>query len=233
MGAIYKRELKSYFSSMIGATFLAVFFLFSGLYFYFVIDMGDASLYMVFGNMFIFVIMLIPLLTMRLMSDDKRQKTDQLLLTSRTSLTRIVLGKFFAALTIYAIAISVNIVYGLVMTMFGNPDWLSILANLFGELLLGATFIAIGLLISTLTESQVIAAVSTFALFIFILLLDSLSTIVEWDFVEKFVNWISVNRRYNEFANGVIDFSSVFFFVSAAATMLFLTVRVLDKRRWN
>lgn len=234
MGAIYKRELKTYFNSMMGMVFIAVFFFFSGLYFFaYSLMMGTASLSGVFDNMFLIVLLLIPILTMRIMSEERHNKTDQALLTAPVNLFSIVIGKFLAAFTVFIIAMSINIIYGLVLTIFGNPDWLSIIANFIGQALLGAAFIAIGIFISSLTESQVIAAVCTFGVSLLIILTDSLVQLIGNEWLIKVVDWISFNTRYNSFAYGVINISNIVFFLSVCAIFIFLTIRVLDRRRWN
>lgn len=234
MGAIYKRELKTYFNSMMGMVFIAVFFFFSGLYFFsYSLMMGSASLSGVFDNMFLIVLLLIPILTMRIMSEERHNKTDQALLTAPVNLFSIVMGKFLAAFTVFIIAMSINIVYGLVLTAFGNPDWLSIVANFIGQALLGAAFIAIGIFISSLTESQVIAAVCTFGISLLIILTDSLAQLIGNEWLIKIIDWISFNTRYNSFAYGVINIADIIFFISVCAIFIFLTIRVLDRRRWN
>ena len=233
MFAVFKRELSSYLNSMIGATFLFVYFLFSGIYFFYVLSYGTASLAPIFNNMFIVLILLIPILTMRLLSEERRTKTDQVLLTAPVGLWAIVLGKFLSAFIMLCIATSINVIFGLVLNIFGSPDWMSILSNIIGQLLLGAALIAIGLFISSLTESQVIAAISTFGVSLFFVLLDSAASLVEYKWVSDAVKWISFNDRYNEFTEGVVNISSIVFFISAAVIFIFLTTRSLDKRRWN
>ena len=218
---------------MIGATFLFVYFLFSGIYFFYVLSYGTASLAPIFNNMFIVLILLIPILTMRLLSEERRTKTDQVLLTAPVGLWAIVLGKFLSAFIMLCIATSINVIFGLVLNLFGSPDWMSILSNIIGQLLLGAALIAIGLFISSLTESQVIAAISTFGVSLFFVLLDSAASLVEYKWVSDAVKWISFNDRYNEFTEGVVNISSIVFFISAAVIFIFLTTRSLDKRRWN
>lgn len=115
MLAILKRELSSYFTSPIGYVFLAVFYFFSGMFFYSVLYSNSTDISYVFSGMFTVLLFVVPLLTMRLMSEEKKQKTDQLLLTSPVSLTGLVLGKFLAAVCMYAIALAVTVVYSLIL----------------------------------------------------------------------------------------------------------------------
>ena len=209
MSAVFRREFKTYFTSPIGYFVLAMMFCFAG-YFFYVANMALKSIDLttVYSNLFSIVMLLVlPILTMRLMSDDKRQKTDQALLTAPVSLTGIVMGKFLAALLIFAIGISITVVFAIVIA---------------------------GLLISCLTESQFIAALGTFVVSFGLLMVDGLSTLFPSNgVVSAVVNFISVSQRYNDFTIGVINYDNVLFFLSMQALFLFLTVRVLDRKRWS
>ena len=165
MSAVMKRELNSYFSSAIGYIFIAVFYVFAGFYFFATCLLsGYSTLSYVFSNMFAIAVFLVPVLTMRLWSEEKKQKTDQALFTAPVKLLPIVLGKYFAALIIYAISLAIFLVFGLVISCFVTPEWSVIIGNLIGLFLLGAALIAIGMFLSSLTENQVIAAVSGLSL---------------------------------------------------------------------
>ena len=136
MFAIFKRELKAYFTSPLGYVFLAIFYAFSGLFFYiFSLSVGSTDISSVFLMMFIVLMVFVPLLTMRLLSEDKKQKTDQLILTAPVSLLSIVMGKFLAAYAIFAIGVAVMPVYGFVMSTFATVSWLPIWGNTVGLLL--------------------------------------------------------------------------------------------------
>ena len=236
MGAVFRREFKTYFTSPIGYFVLAMMFCFAG-YFFYVANMALKSIDLttVYSNLFSIVMLLVlPILTMRLMSDDKRQKTDQALLTAPVGLTGIVMGKFLAALLIFAIGISITVVFAIVIAFQVTPDWMVIIGNFLGLLLLGGMVISIGLLISCLTESQFIAALGTFVVSFGLLMVDGLSTLFPSNgAVSAVVNFISVSQRYNDFTIGVINYDNVLFFLSMQALFLFLTVRVLDRKRWS
>ena len=149
MKAILKRELSSYFSMTTGYVFLAGFYLLSGFFFYMTSLMQrTTNLSYTFNNLFLVIVLAIPLLTMRLFSEEKKQKTDQALLTAPVSLTSIVLGKFFASLVMFFLCILITLVYGLVVSFFGFTDWPVIFGNFIGLFLLGAAFSAIGMFIS-------------------------------------------------------------------------------------
>ena len=186
-----------------------------------------------FNQLFSVVLFLVPILTMRLMSEDKRARTDQLLLTAPVSRIGIVLGKYFSALCVYLVAISASLLMALVLAVYGEPDWPVIIGNIIGLVLLGAALIAICMFLSSITESQVIAAVSGFAVSLFLVLVDALIYVVSGELVQKIFSYMSFNGRYNGFTIGIIDFSNVLFFLSIAAMFVLLTAAVLEKRRWS
>ena len=233
MFAIFKRELRAYFTSPLGYVFLAIFYAFSGLFFYiFALSVGSTDISSVFLMMFIVLMVFVPLLTMRLLSEDKKQKTDQLILTAPVSLLSIVMGKFLAAYAIFAIGVAVMPVYGFVMSTFATVSWLPIWGNTVGLLLLGGIFVSIGLFISSLTENQMIAAIGGFFINLMILLMNTLKSALPNGFLQDVLSSISVYSRYSEITSGIFSLSSLIFFVSVIFIFLFLTVRVLEKRRW-
>ena len=236
MSAVFRRDFKAFFTSPIGYFVLAVLFAFSGFFFtaYNLIG-GSSSLTGVFANVFSIVLMLVlPILTMRLFSDEKRQRTDQALLTAPVSLTSIVLGKFFAALLIFALGSCIMLVYAVIISFQVSPDWVVILGNYVGMLLLGAMIISIGLFLSSLTESQLIAALGTFAVSFCLIMLDSLSSLFYGnEIINSVVSFLSVTQRYNDFTSGIISYDNIIFFLSIQILFIFLTVRVLDRKRWS
>ena len=234
MIAIYKRELQSYFSSAIGYVFLAVFYLFAGFFFMiYELQQNSASMTGLYSSLVVIFVFLIPVLTMRLLCEEKKQKTDQLLLTSPVSLFGVVFGKFLAAFTIYALGLAVTVVYSFVLALFVQVDTFVILGNILGELLLGAGLIAIGVFISNLTENQVIAAVASFFIMLMLYFVDTVSSMVNNHFVSVLLNSISIYSRFTNFAMGILNLGDAVYYFSLAAVFLFLTVRVLEKRRWS
>lgn len=176
MLAIYKKELRSYFTSMIGYVFIAFFLVIIGIYFYIQnLYLGYANFeYTLTGITFIFVL-LVPLLTMRLMAEENKQKTDQLLLTSPLTAVSIIVGKFLAVFTIFLVVMLVTCIYPIIMMQYGTVPLMPAYATIIGFTLLGGTYLAIGLFISSLTESQVVAAVVSFIVFLFTVLLESIA----------------------------------------------------------
>ncbi|HIQ58856.1 MAG TPA: ABC transporter permease subunit [Candidatus Merdivicinus intestinavium] len=233
MFAILKREMQNYFTSPIGYIFLAVFYFFAGMFFSSVLYSNTTDITYVFSSLFTVLIFIIPLLTMRSMSEDKKQKTDQLLLTSPLNLTGLVIGKFLAAFLMYCIALAVTVVYALILATFAAPEWTVVVGNIFGALILGAALISIGVFISSLTENQLIAAVGSFAVMMFIMMIDGFASLIPVDFISNIILSLSFMSRYEDFVAGILNISNVLFFVSIAVVFIFLTVRVLEKRRWS
>lgn len=234
MSAIFKREFKAYFASPVGYVVLAAFLFFSGLFFYVQsLYAGTSDMSGTFGNMFFILLFLIPLLTMRLLSEERRQKTDQALLTAPVSLFSIVSGKFLSAFAVYGICVSVFILQAIVISFASTPDWSVIIGNILGLLLLGTALISIGLFISSLTESMVIAAVASFAVNIVLLLIDMFKSMLSWEWAKNILEFINFNSKYTEMTLGVFSLFSTVFFLSITALFLFLTVKTLEKRRWS
>ncbi|MBQ4102580.1 MAG: ABC transporter permease subunit [Oscillospiraceae bacterium] len=245
MLTIYKRELSAYFKSLTGFVYLAVFYALSGLamllflvYYqavasqpYSYSSLPDFS--MVFQYLFFILVLLVPILTMRLMSEDKRQKTDQALLTAPIRLFSLVAGKFLAAYTIFVLGMASTFLQALVVSSFSSDfDWLSTSGNFVAILLLGGAVIAMGLFLSSLTESQVIAAVVTYAAVLVCILLDAVAAFCpEW--LATILNAISLQKYFNQFTLGTFQLTGVLFYLSFMGVFLFLTVKVLEKRRWS
>lgn len=235
MGAIFRRELRAFFNNPIGYVVLAALFGISG-FFFFTYNMagGSADLSNLYSSLFSVVLLSLPFLTMRLFSEEKRQKTDQALFTAPTGLTGIVLGKFFATLLLFAIGLSITLVYAIIIALQTSPNWMSVAGNYLGLLLLGGLIISIGIFISSLTESQIVAAIGTLAVSLLLMCIDllgALFTNISW--LSSVTSFLSVTGRFSDFTAGLIYYDNVFFFLSAQVLFLFLTVRVLDSKRWN
>lgn len=234
MTAILKRELGSFFHSAIGYIVLAVFYAFAGLFFYlYSLYSNSASLNNVFGNMFLIILFVVPIITMKSFSEERKQKTEQALLTSPVSIFQIVMGKFLGAFVMYCICIAIFLVFALVICFFTTPQWSVVIGNFVGVLLLGAALIAIDIFISSLTESQVISAVVGVAAGLVIYMLDSLASLVTVDFISTIISSISFLPHYTNFTNGIFSLADIVFFASVVGIFLFLTVRVFEKKRWS
>lgn len=235
MSAIFKRELRSYFNSPVGYVCVAALAaLYGFLYYAIVMTYGTTSyISLVYQNMFSFCMMIIPVITMRSMTDDRKNKTDQALLTAPVSVKAIVMGKFFACFCVYLIATSLGLLPAVALSAFSSPAWGEIIGNYLGTLLYGGAMISIGVFISSLTVSQIIAALGTFIVSVFLMYIDSLASAVSSSFVSKVVEWISFNSRYSTFTQGIFSLSAAVFFLSVMAVFIFLTARRLESRRWS
>ena len=233
MGAIYKRELKAYFISPVGYVFMGVFLILSGVAFAASTLYASTSSTSVYFTYLLFsFIVLIPLLTMRLLSEERKTRTDQLLLTSPVSLHAVVLAKFFAAFTLFVLTLALSCLNFLTILPYGTLNGALILSQLAGLVLIGGAFCAIGLFLSALTENQLISAILSIGAIFALLGVGLITPNVQNDTLRVILKWISIFDRYYTFGYGQFDFVSVFYYVSIAVVFLFLTVRVMEKRRW-
>lgn len=234
MTAILKRELSAYFTAPIGYVFVAVCMLTSGLLFFITsLAAGSTDMSNVFMFMFFVLMVFVPILTMRLMSEEKRQRTDQLILTVPVNLFGVVIGKFLSAYIVFLMGVAVLPVYGIVISYFAESmSWMTLWGNFTGIVLLGGVFVSLGLLISSLTENQMIAAVGSIFLNFVIFLTNTLAMAIPFDFISNILKSVSVFDRYMEFTMGIFTLSNLLFFLTVIAIFLFLTVRVLERRRW-
>lgn len=233
MGAIYKREMKAYFTSLITYFFFAAFFAVQGLFFQILYSNGASQVHLIPYDFPLYLtIFLLPLLTMRTISEDKRQKVDQVLLTAPVSVTSIVFAKFFACLTIFAISYSPIIIFEFIVAYHTTVNWAVFLYSFFGTMLFGATLIAIGVFISSLTESTAFAAVISIVVNIFLLAITSVAEIIGVEFFKKIISAIAVIDRYSSFADGILKISDIVYYLTFIAVFIFLTVRSIEKRRW-
>ena len=239
MVAIWKRELQNYYLTPIGYVFMGVFLLMGGVFFFlYNIYQGSSSLETLFSNMSYLFMLVMPILTMRLLSEEKRTKSDQLLLTSPRSIGEIVVGKFLAAVTVLFVTMVLMLVYVVVICAYSTPYAGMIVSNYLGFFLLGCCYVAIGVLMSALTESQVSAAVLTFGINLLLQILESVSTsitIPTLGFINlnAVLSWFSLYKRYYQFTAGILSIANVVYYVSFCGVILFLAVRVIDKRRWS
>ncbi len=235
MWAIYKRELRSYFITPIGYIFAGMFIAVSGALFAYttLLTQSSAGLYTYFVLLLLVFCVLLPLLTMKLFSEERKSRTEQILLTSPVTLAGIVTAKFLAALTIFACSLAVNSFNFVLLYRYGSPNLAVILTNILGLFLVGAAFIALGLFLSALTENQLIAAVSSIAIIAVLLLISLIAQNIPMEWLRVVVRWFSVVDRYTPFTVGYFDIPSLIYFISFAAVFIFLTVRVYEKRRWS
>ncbi|MBQ7968332.1 MAG: ABC transporter permease [Clostridia bacterium] len=235
MLAIFKRELRSYFSTSIGYIFVGIFLALNGAIFSYCtlqqFENSNVSLY--FTLMIFAFVVILPLITMKLFSEERKLKTEQLLLTSPVSLWSMVFAKFLAAYTIFASTFLVGSCNFVVLYEYGQPSTAIIFGNIISILLVGAAFIAVGVFVSALTENQLIAAFGTMAILFLMLLLGIVGSYINFTPLRVLVNWLSIFTRFFPFTYGEFSFSAIVYYASIAFVFLFLTVRVFEKRRWE
>ena len=232
MRAVFKRELRSYFSTPIGFIVLAALYFFLGLFFSMIYSYGSPDVSQVIVAMSTVIVFTMPVITMRLMSEDRRQKVDQALLTAPVSLTSIVMGKFFAALALFAIGFAPTVFFEIIVASYVSVNIMSYIYALFGMLLLGSTLIAIGMFISSLTESSVVSAILTLVINILVLYMSSFASMINVEWVANILEKAAFVTVFENFGENVFSVSDIVYFVSISAAFLFLCVRSLDKRRW-
>ena len=245
MWAVCKKEIQSYFYSPAGYVFIAIFMLISAVLF-FSLNLaansfgtgysGRADYATALQNMTIYLSFITPILTMRVFAEERRNKTDQLYLTSPISITDVVLGKYFAALTVLLISMVLNLIFPIVISIYtssGALDFGMLMIQYLGFFLIGATFTAIGVFVSSLTESQVVAAVVSFAVAFMIWLGNNTLTNLGSSVLSTVASSLNMLARYQNFADGLVGLAPILYYVSISGLFMFLTVRVIERRRWT
>lgn len=232
MIAIWKRDIHSFFHSPLGFVYLAAFFGIMNLYFFAACVLSQSSdLSAVFANMLVVLMFLMPLMTMRLFSEEYRQGTDRLLLTAPVDVWEIVMAKFLSAMSVILAAMIGTAPWLIILILFGTPAWPSIIGTYIALLCASSVFAAIGSFLSSLTESQLIAAVLSFAVFLGIYVLDMLQYAVNSEILTKIFSWLSIYSRYSTFTSGIFSLGDLVYFLTLTGLFLFFTVRVLERRR--
>ena len=248
MFAIFKKELRSYFINAIGYVFVGVFLAVAALLCCYTTLGSQTYRTSNYFTMMIFsFIILIPLLTMKLFAEEKKLRTEQLLLTAPVSIPGMILGKYFAAFSLFLGCVLVSCINFFPLYSYASaeaagksyseehvgPVTAEIISCLVGLILIGAAFIAIGLFVSSLTENQLAAAVITVTIIFVMIILDMLNQYIDVYAIRFVISWVCIMSRFSRFTSGVLDFASILYYISITAVFLLLTVRVYDKRRWG
>ncbi len=244
--ALVRREVQSYFASPVAYVVLAAFLWLFGFYFYAyletfidprsvapgeVVNVNQDMLRWVFHTTAFFLLFLLPMVTMRSFSEELRSGTIELLFTSPLTDTQIVMGKFLGALILYATMLATTLFHMGVLFYFGDPEWKPIAAGYLGVFLLGAGYIAFGLMFSALTKNQIIAGLLSFGSFILLYLVELAQDRGGW--FTSAIQYMSVDRHLEEFAKGVVDTRDVVFFLSIILLGLLLTKQSIESYRWR
>lgn len=248
MLAIFKKELRSYFINAIGYVYVGVFLTAAAImccYTTLGSQSYDTDSY--FTLLICSFVILIPLLTMKLFSEEKKLRTEQLLMTAPVSIWGMVMGKFLAAFTLFFGTVVVSCINLFPLYSYANveraeqsyeelhvgPVTAEIFSCVIGVLLIGAAFIAIGLFISSMTENQLAAAVITVAVIVFMLVLEVINQYIDVYAIRFAISWVCVLSRFSSFLQGYLDYSAILYYLSITGVFLMLSVRVYDKRRWG
>jgi ABC-2 type transport system permease protein len=230
---IARREVESYFVSPIAYVTLAIFLFLMGYLFERILYLSrEATLQYVFYNMVTVFMLLLPLITMRLFAEERRAGTLEVLLTSPVRDWEVVLGKYLASLSILVLALALTGLYAVILAIIGKPEWGPLLSGYLGMLLFGGAVLAIGLLTSSWTRNQVIAAFVAVIIVLFLWVIDALSSSASGA-LAGLPSYLSIARHYDDFLSGVIDTRHLVYYASVIAIALFMTVRSLESRKWR
>lgn len=232
MGAIFKREFRSYFTSPLGYVVLAILLFFEGFAFSVLYSYSTTDIMAVFGLLPTVMSVVIPVITMRLISEDRKLKVDQALLTAPITVGKLVMGKFFAALSVFSLAMMPTLLFQIIITSKVATNWLLYFNALFGIILLGAALIAIGMFISALTESSVVSAILTLSVFLLLSLITGLAGLTNQAWLVSVAEYLAIFQTYTRFLESVFHLTDVIFLLSITGVFCFLTVRAVEKRRW-
>lgn len=233
MIAVWKRELQSYFYTAVGYVFMGVFLILASVMFFVEILQPRSSDLLVFIGQLSYLWMLVtPVLTMRLLAEERQKRTDQLLLTSPVSVPGVVLGKYMAAVTVMLATVLLSLLYVAIIAMYGRVYPGELMVGYLGFILQGCAFIAVDLYISGLCASQVTAAVASLGVNFALWMMDVLAgSVPPW--MEGALTFLSLYSRNEPFLMGQLSFASIGYDVTIAAAFLALTVHALDSRRYR
>jgi ABC-2 type transport system permease protein len=248
--AIAGKELRGYFASPVGYVLIGFFALLYGFFFYSLLQFFNRqSMQMAMGmggtmnvnqmliapllsNVSVILLFVMPMVTMRTYSEEKRTGTMELLLTSPVTDTQIIVGKFLGVMGVYLAMLAVTLLHTALLFIFGNPDWKPIATGYLGLLLMGGCFAATGLLVSSMTRNQIVAGMVTFGVFLMLWVINWISSFVG-PTTQAVLTQVSFIDHFDDFSKGVIDTKHLVYYVSFISFGLFLTAKAVDTERWR
>jgi ABC-2 type transport system permease protein len=248
--AIAHKELKGYFASPIAYIVIGLFALMFGYFFYALVayfdrqsmqmmSMGGQSVNVneqlirpVFLNATVIFLFVLPMVTMRTYSEEKRSGTIELLLTAPLTDFQIIAGKFLGAMGLYAAMLAITLPHIGLLFWFGNPEWIPIAVTYLGLLLMGGCFISVGLLVSSLTKNQIVAVMATFTVFLMLWVINWIASFTG-PRAQEILNYLSITDHLDDFTRGVLDTKHLVYYLSFIAFGLYLTMRSVDTERWR
>lgn len=249
---IFKKEMRLYFSSPVAWVIMTIFLFIAGYFFYSIfafytlasmqsamnpqmgrdLNVTDSVLRPLFSNMSVILLLLMPLITMRLFAEERRSGTIELLLTYPVRDGAVLVAKYLAALALYALMLGLTLLYPGIVVYFTSVEWGPLLTGYLGLFLMGATFLAVGIFASSLTENQIVASITTFGVLLFLWVVGWSAEYVggTWG---RVLSHLSLLDHFDTFARGVLDTKDVIYYVNVTIVALFLTLRSLEARRWK
>ncbi|MBW2090974.1 MAG: ABC transporter permease subunit [Deltaproteobacteria bacterium] len=249
--AVFKRELKVYFMSPIAYAVMVIFLVTAGYFFYtgmsyysmlsfqaaqnpqlYRVNLSEIVMNPLFGNISVVMLLMIPALTMRLFAEEKKTGTYELLFTYPLRDVEVLLGKYFAAMGVFTVMVGLTGVYLILLLFLGKsvPDVVP--AGYLGLFLMGAAFMSLGILVSAMTENQIVASVVSFGLLLILWLLSWTSSMVGPD-LGKIFEYLSLIKHFQNFSRGLLDTADLAYYVCFIFFFLFLTLRILESKRWR
>ena len=248
--AIAQKELKGYFATPIGYIVIGMFALLWGWFYYVMliifnqqslqlggfeggnVDINAQLIRPLFLNASVILLFVLPLVTMRIYSEEKRSGTIELLLTSPVTDVQIIIGKFLGAMTLYAAMLAITAIHMGLLFSYGNPEWKVVVIGYLGLLLMGGCFISVGLLISSMTKNQIVSGMITFAVFLMLWVINWPASFVGPN-TQNILNYLSITDHFDDFTKGILDTKHLVYYFSVMAFGLFLTARSVDTERWK
>jgi len=249
--AIASKEFRSYFASPIAYILIGLFSLLFGWFFYVFLmafvqqseqmmqfgggggaNVNQMMIRGLFQNTAVIILFVMPMITMRTYSEEKRSGTIELLLTSPVTDLEIIIGKFLGALALYGAMLLVTMIYIAILFRIGNPEWRPIVAGYLGLLLMGGCFLSVGLFISSLTKNQIVAGFLTFATFLMFWIINWMGE-SSGPTTRDVLNYLSITEHFDDFSRGIIDTKHLVYYLSFITFGLFLTARSVDSERWR
>ena len=249
---VFKKEMRLYFTSPVAWVVMTIFLFIAGYFFYSIfafytlasmqsamnpqmgreLNVTDSVLRPLFSNMSVILLLLMPLITMRLFAEERRSGTIELLLTYPVRDGAVLVAKYLAALALYALMLALTLLYPGLVAFFTRLEWGPLVSGYLGLLLMGATFLAVGIFASSLTENQIVASITTFGILLFLWVIGWSAEYVggAWG---RVLSHLSLLDHFDTFARGVLDTKDVIYYVDVTVIALFLTLRSLEARRWK
>ena len=234
MWYVLKKEVRAYFSTPFGFVFMGIFLLLSGLSFStYNLMGGNGDLNGMFGLLCNMSFMVFPTLTMKLFAEERKNGTEDLLLTSRLSITEIVLGKYFAAGILFLATLLLTVVYVVIIGIYGFPNLGGILASYIGFFILGMTMIAVCIFASSLADNQVTAGLASFGLLFVLVMMQSFSKSVQIPVVTQILSAMAITTRYDEFVRGIFRAGPFCYYIGICIFFVFLAIKNIERKRFD